>query len=334
MRSLAEGLATRIRVSAAATAASIAIGVIPYLGWSLLALYVSLQRSTSSRAQEMPIDLVLKWWNGLTFLLALALLVLLVRMTMKWLGRARHAYVSPMGVSMGAVIGTVLGLFLNRSLSFSRAEHLFIGIPDRSLGLFWLLVPGAGWTFAMIGSGVRGRPRSSRTAEVAMSVLILLLPAIIWGGVASPCAMMLEGQEGARDHCIAQEMGKLGDTSVAPEAIRTLAGIGIPAVKPLIGMLRQRDEVVRASAIDALGRIAAKQSAAADIVPEITKALKDESTVVRRQAAGALGRQGVRPKSALPALNAAQQDSDLVVRELASFAIRMIEENRDRSPRP
>jgi HEAT repeat protein len=140
---------------------------------------------------------------------------------------------------------------------------------------------------------------------------------------------MLEGDASARDQCVEQQMGHLADRAVSQQAVRTLAGIGVRAVKSLIGILRSDDEWVRANAIDALGRIAAKSPEATDAVAAIVRALTDRSVQVRRQAAGALGRNGIRGKVALAALEKAEEDSDQLVRELAAVAKRRISANLD-----
>jgi HEAT repeat protein len=157
-----------------------------------------------------------------------------------------------------------------------------------------------------------------------MTSLGILLVAVVTQGGPDPCALTVEGEIFARDACLRRELKLFNDSSLAPEAIRTVAAIGTPAVRSLLDALRDTSELVRANAADALGRIAAKELKGEEVIDALIGALKDNSRLVRRQAAGALSRIGPGAVRALPALAVAEEDPDSVVRALASAAIRKI----------
>jgi HEAT repeat protein len=136
-----------------------------------------------------------------------------------------------------------------------------------------------------------------------------------------PCAKLMRGNPAMQDDCIGGEIARLGDRTKAQKAISMLVGLGTPAIPSLVSALKDREEVVRANAADALGRIGTKVPLVGNVVPALVKALEDEAVSVRQQAAGALAKMGMKAKDALPALQAAQQDSDALVRALASFAV-------------
>ena len=138
-------------------------------------------------------------------------------------------------------------------------------------------------------------------------------------------------------------------------AAYALAAIGAPAVPALIDGLSASDWWVRASAADILGDIGLSAQAATS---DLSQMLADDSPWVRRNAAEALGtigpnaaaavpalsqtvrhdpvdwvrhnaalalaRIGFKAQSTLPALHAAQEDTNLYVRENAAIALQRI----------
>ena len=109
--------------------------------------------------------------------------------------------------------------------------------------------------------------------------------------------------------------------TVRRNAYYALNAIGAPAVDSLIGNLKHLDTQVREMAAEALGDIGRPAQAA---VPELAKALKDESEEVRSRAAEALGTVGQQESTAGPALGAALQDEDERVRRDAILALARI----------
>jgi HEAT repeat protein len=71
---------------------------------------------------------------------------------------------------------------------------------------------------------------------------------------------------------------------------------------------------------------------AAQIVPALTKALKDKAEDIRWSAAIGLGYFGEQAKSAIPALQEAQRDPDARVREAAGVALNRIDPKKFPAP--
>lgn len=138
-----------------------------------------------------------------------------------------------------------------------------------------------------------------------------------------PCLAVMKGEASSHQACITLEVAKLGDRTVSMAAVQTLSGLAPQSINPLRDALKNgKTAVIKANTADALGRIGPKPPEIAEAVPDLVAALKDEARLVRRQAAGAVGRLGSRAKSALPALiEAALQDADPLVRHLAAFGI-------------
>ena len=110
--------------------------------------------------------------------------------------------------------------------------------------------------------------------------------------------------------------------SVRSAAAGALAAIGAPAVKPLSDVLRDADPLVRALAVETLGRIGGAEAAT-----PIAACLKDPDWGVRSAAAQGLGLCGASP--ALPALRGQlAREPDGFVLERLREAIRKIEEKR------
>ncbi|MFA6056254.1 MAG: HEAT repeat domain-containing protein [Thermodesulfovibrionales bacterium] len=115
-----------------------------------------------------------------------------------------------------------------------------------------------------------------------------------------------------------QSQTSLVETAVlSKEAIKVLTIIGQPAVGPLIKALRDRNSIVRKNAAEALGEI--KDKSATD--PLIT-ALEDDDGTVRQYAAEALGKIG--DNRALKPLTVALRDRKSKVQEGAREAIEKI----------
>jgi HEAT repeat protein len=159
-----------------------------------------------------------------------------------------------------------------------------------------------------------------------MSFWLLVMLA---GPGRDPCIDVLAASQTARRECVVEELKKLGDRTVAMAAVQRLAGLAPDSIAPLRTVLRGKGSVVsRAGAADALGRIGPTHAEIASAVPDLVACLKDESPVVRRQAAGALGRIGKLAQSALPALALSEGDPDPMVRHLAAFSIRTIRQQK------
>jgi hypothetical protein len=154
-----ESLRTHAQTSAIATIACLIVGTIVYIAWGLFSLNLSLHRSLSTRADHLPADGVLRWWSGVALVVAVAVVFAAVRVIMQLADRGKPSNVSPTGVSGGALLGTIVGLFANGNLAFARSDHLVVGMPEQTRGMFWLLVPVIGWAFGVVGDIVAGRRR-------------------------------------------------------------------------------------------------------------------------------------------------------------------------------
>ncbi len=109
--------------------------------------------------------------------------------------------------------------------------------------------------------------------------------------------------------------------TIRRNAYYALNAIGLPAVDPLIGRLKHLNSQVRETAAEALGDIGHPAQAA---IPELAKALEDESERVRARAAEALGTIGQQESTAIPALSAALRDEDERVRREVILALARI----------
>ena len=90
----------------------------------------------------------------------------------------------------------------------------------------------------------------------------------------------------------------------------------------LIGDLKSAQERERVIAVRLLPQ---RKGDAAQIVPALIEALKDRHGDIRRSAAIGLGSFGEQARGAIPALQAARQDSDARVREAAGVALSRID---------
>ena len=91
------------------------------------------------------------------------------------------------------------------------------------------------------------------------------------------------------------------------------------SVEDLIKALKDEDSEVRLNAAVTLGKMGPKAKAA---VPALIKAVEDE--YMWRTAATALGNIGPQAKAAIPTLNRALEDKDLNVQRIAAAALRKI----------
>ncbi|WP_199245211.1 HEAT repeat domain-containing protein [[Phormidium] sp. ETS-05] len=108
----------------------------------------------------------------------------------------------------------------------------------------------------------------------------------------------------------------------AAEALGRMGAEAKAAVPDLITALKDKDDGVRRSAAEALGDIGAEAKAA---VPDLITALKDKDDGVRRSAAEALGDIGAEAKAAVPDLiTALKQDKDDGVRRYAALTLERI----------
>jgi len=107
-------------------------------------------------------------------------------------------------------------------------------------------------------------------------------------------------------------------TDVASEAVKLLAKLGQPAVEPLIHALGDKNSIVRANAIEALGIIGDIRAEG----PLLTPLIEDKDVTVRKYSAEALGRLG--DSRALKSLTVALDDRRSKVQESAREAIQEI----------
>jgi Holliday junction resolvasome RuvABC DNA-binding subunit len=95
-------------------------------------------------------------------------------------------------------------------------------------------------------------------------------------------------------------------------------GCGQKSTDQLIGDLKSpqtRDQII------AVRLLQQRKGDAAKVVPALTEALKSKDDGIRCDAAIGLGYFGEQAKEAIPALQMAQRDSDVRVREAASVAL-------------
>lgn len=100
--------------------------------------------------------------------------------------------------------------------------------------------------------------------------------------------------------------------------VNAVSQCGVSAVPSLIEALKHPNDVIRASAVEALGKIGGDAKAA---VPSLIQALKDRYEFVRAGAAEALGRMGSDANSAVPHLIQALKDDNGFVRRSAAEAL-------------
>ncbi|MBW4455547.1 MAG: HEAT repeat domain-containing protein [Nostoc indistinguendum CM1-VF10] len=97
--------------------------------------------------------------------------------------------------------------------------------------------------------------------------------------------------------------------------------IGKDGVRPLIQVLKDKNENVRSSAANALGIIGK------DAVPALTIALKNPDSNIRAGAADALGQIGIDARATVPYLTIAFKDPDSTVRSAATNALEKIKKS-------
>jgi HEAT repeat protein len=106
-------------------------------------------------------------------------------------------------------------------------------------------------------------------------------------------------------------------------------GCGKPSTTALIAELKAPDTLTRLKAVRTLPE---RKEEAAQVVPALIEALKDEESEIRRGAALGLGTFGADANSAIPALEAAQGDRDPGVRKAAAIALSYIDPQRFPDP--
>jgi HEAT repeat protein len=102
-------------------------------------------------------------------------------------------------------------------------------------------------------------------------------------------------------------------------------GCGKKSTDELVADLKSPQEGERIKAVRLLPQ---RKGDAAQVVPALIEALKDNEGDVRRSAAIGLGYFGEQAKDAIPALQAAQRDRDARVREAAGAALSRIDPAR------
>jgi HEAT repeat protein len=118
----------------------------------------------------------------------------------------------------------------------------------------------------------------------------------------------LKSKDAATRRTAAEEIGKIGQVK---------ASAGKPAVPPLLDVLKDKDDGVRAAAATALSRL----DEPAVVVPALTRLLKDDGKLrVRVAAANGLGLMGEAARSALPALRDARKDAMATGRDAQPLA--------------
>jgi HEAT repeat protein len=105
-----------------------------------------------------------------------------------------------------------------------------------------------------------------------------------------------------------------------------LAGCGHSlSTDELLGDLNSSEDGDR---IEAVRCLQDRRAEASEVVPALTKSLKDVEVDVRRSAAIGLGYFGAEAESAVPALEEAQRDNDARVRNAAKVAIARIRDRK------
>lgn len=105
------------------------------------------------------------------------------------------------------------------------------------------------------------------------------------------------------------------------------AGCGGDSTAQLIAKTKSSDMGTRLRAVRDLPQ---HRDDAAEVIPALIEALKDDVPEVRRSAAFGLGTFGEQAKDAVPALQAALQDSSSEVRKAAAVALGYIDPSRSR----
>lgn len=111
------------------------------------------------------------------------------------------------------------------------------------------------------------------------------------------------------------------DSDAREPSIKKLAEIGEPAVPALINALRNKDQLVRCGAIEALGNIADSGA-----IPVLIDVLKDDNEYVRSNAVEALGK--IEDSRAVPVLITSLKDKHGEVRRRAAYALGKFAEKR------
>jgi MFS family permease len=140
----------RFVTSAVAVGATLLVGMMVYVGWALLSVYLSLHRQTERTESSITAAI-----QGLVLGGGLLLLVVCVRIIVGFKRRGTVVGGRATAIAVGAVIGVLGGLFLNENLRLSPWRHLLVDVPDTSGGRFWLIVPSLGLACALLGSMAR-----------------------------------------------------------------------------------------------------------------------------------------------------------------------------------
>jgi hypothetical protein len=313
-----------VLASVLAVVLTIVLGAVVYFIWVLVSAYLSLNRQLAgSGPNALATARVTRWFQGVITVAAIVAIAASVRGSLRWLGRQGFLRdVHSTAIAVGATVGVVYALFLDGSIRLSPFLHLMFDVPEGDAALSWPLVGACGFASALFGA-VLGQLRGGMT--IALMGAIALVGSVVHS--AGPCSEILTGDSSERGACIAEEIGKLDDRSISMAAVQRLSRLAPDSIKPLREALSGgKTATVRANAADALGRIGPDPPEIAGAVPDLVAALQDSDVIVRRQAAGALGRLGSRAKLAIPALNRAAQDGDVGVQQLALFAIGRITE--------
>jgi hypothetical protein len=144
----------RILASGFAVVATLLVGIVAYWLWVLVGAYLSLNRQLSGGgATDSSSAAAMRWLDGALFLSASCGVTAAVRAALIWIGRrARWHDVCFTGLAVGAIIGVLAAMFLNHNLRLSPWPHLFVDVPEISVGRFWPLASALGVGFSFIGS--------------------------------------------------------------------------------------------------------------------------------------------------------------------------------------
>jgi len=148
------------------------------------------------------------------------------------------------------------------------------------------------------------KPRPERKREIAAVLAFFLALSLggsaFYGGLVRLRAAKTESSKPGIDELV-RVLKEAGNRAEKRRAAEILAGLGEPAVDPLIAQLADRDAIVRAYAATALGSLKSERA-----VSPLIALLSDKDAYVRRSAIESLGRTGSR--RAIPALAATLKD--------------------------
>jgi HEAT repeat protein len=138
----------------------------------------------------------------------------------------------------------------------------------------------------------------------------------------SPCVAVYRGDKSKRGECIKHSIEKLSDRSTGGAAVEVLDGMDEEALPDLFKASRDDRELVRAHAVEAMGRIAKRQKDPSVTVCRLVELVRDPSPLVVRLAIAGIARVGRNLCNAATALESArpQADTDKVLNAIIDYA--------------